>query len=87
MSKFSAVVYSRPRCMKCRATMKAISSMGIPVEEKQLDDFPEKQELMRQEGWMELPLVEVQLPDELVRWAGFSESSLNALRHLVRSAA
>lgn len=67
--------------------MKAISSMGIPVEEKQLDDFPEKQELMRQEGWMELPLVEVQLPDELVRWAGFSESSLNALRHLVRSAA
>lgn len=86
MSKFSAVVYSRPRCMKCRATMKAISSMGIPVEEKQLDDFPEKQDLMLENKWFELPLVEVQLPDELVRWAGFSESSLNALRYLVRSA-
>lgn len=87
MSKFSAVVYSRPRCMKCRATMKALIAMGVAVKELQLDDFPEKQELMVENKWFELPLVEVQLPDELVRWAGFSESSLNALRHLVRSAA
>lgn len=87
MSKFSAIVYSRPRCMKCRATMKALISMGVPVKELPLDDFPEKQDLMRQEGWMELPLVEVQLPDDVVRWAGMSSDDLDALRYLVRSAA
>ncbi|AKF28214.1 hypothetical protein YH66_11995 [[Brevibacterium] flavum] len=86
MSKFSAVVYSRPRCMKCRATMKALIAMGVPVKELQLDDFPEKQELMRQEGWLELPLVEVQLPDELVRWAGMSTENLDALKYLSKAA-
>lgn len=87
MSKFSAVVYSRPRCMKCRATMKALIAMGVPVKELQLDDFPEKQELMLENKWFELPLVEVQLPDELVRWAGMSSDDLDSLRYLVRSAA
>ena len=72
--------------MKCRATMKAISSMGIPVEEKQLDDFPEKQDLMLENKWFELPLVEVQLPDELVRWAGMSTENLDALKYLSKAA-
>ncbi|KIH73010.1 hypothetical protein SD36_12050 [Corynebacterium glutamicum] len=66
--------------------MKALIAMGVPVKELQLDDFPEKQELMRQEGWLELPLVEVQLPDELVRWVGMSTENLDALKYLSKAA-
>ncbi|ANE08644.1 glutaredoxin domain-containing protein [Corynebacterium glutamicum] len=80
---FSAVVYSRPGCMKCRATCKALTKMGVEVMSPQIDEHPEKVELMRSEGWLELPLVEVSTPDGVVRWAGMATENLNALKYLV----
>lgn len=80
---YSAVVYSRPGCMKCRATQKALVKMGVPVEVPQIDEHLDKVELMQEEGWLELPLVEVTMPEGLVRWAGMSAENLNALKYLV----
>ncbi len=80
---FSAVVYSRPGCMKCRATEKALTKMGVPVTSPQIDEHQEKVDLMKREGWLELPLVEVSTPDGVVRWAGMSAENLNALKYLV----
>lgn len=69
--------------MKCRATEKALSKMGVPVTSPQIDEHPEKVDLMKREGWLELPLVEVSAPDGVVRWAGMSAENLNALKYLV----
>ncbi|WP_268988732.1 glutaredoxin domain-containing protein [Corynebacterium glutamicum] len=76
-------MYSRPGCMKCRATCKALTKMGVEVMSPQIDEHPEKVELMRSEGWLELPLVEVSTPDGVVRWAGMATENLNALKYLV----
>ena len=83
MDGFSAVVYTRPGCMKCRATRKAFERMGVEVTSPQIDEHPDKVEFMRSEGWLELPLVEVTMPEGLVRWAGMSEANLNAMKYIV----
>lgn len=69
--------------MKCRATHKALVKMGVPVTSPQIDEHPEKVELMKREGWLELPLVEVSTPDGVVRWAGMSAENLSALKYLL----
>lgn len=85
MSSYSATVYSRPGCMKCRATARKITKLGVPVEVLQLDDHPDKQDLMRAEGWSSLPLVEVVTPEgETCRWSDMSTDDLDALAYVVK---
>lgn len=79
-----ATVYSRPGCMKCRATYRKIQAMGIPVAMKPLDDHPDRIDLMHSQGWMELPLVEVIVDGEEFTWAGMSQENLDALDYVVR---
>ena len=64
--------------MKCRATEKALTKMGVEVMSPQIDEHPEKVELMKREGWLE-----VSTPDGVVRWAGMATENLNALKYLV----
>lgn len=74
--------------MKCHVTAKRIRKMGVPVEVLQIDDYPEKQELMRSEGRMALPLVEVTTPEgEVCRWSDMSPADLDALAYVAEVAA
>lgn len=88
MSTYSAIVYSRPGCMKCHTTARKIKKIGVPVDVLQLDDHPDKQDIMRSEGWSSLPLVEVTTPEgETYRWNDLSVDDLAALDYLVKAAA
>lgn len=51
MNRYQATVYSRPGCMKCRVTARALANMGVDVTVLQLDDHPDKRELMKTHGW------------------------------------
>lgn len=82
---YQAIVYSRPGCMKCRATKAQLTKMGANVTEKQIDEHEDKVAIMRENGWLELPLVEVELPGEGVdRWSGLNTEKLEALRYLIK---
>lgn len=82
---YTATVYSRPNCMNCRVTARALTSMGIPTTTVQIDEYPFKLELMEAEGWKALPLVEVATPEgETLRWSGMSDKDLSALKYLIK---
>lgn len=83
--QYTATVYTRPGCMKCRATIRAISRMGIPVTVAQLDESPQAIKTMQANGWQTLPLVEVTAPDgEVMRWADMRKDDIDALAYLVK---
>lgn len=88
MTNYQAFVYSRPGCMKCRATARALTNMGVDVTVRQLDEHPFKRELMENHGWQELPLVELHGPNgDVMRWAGMSSRDLAAAKYLTRESA
>ena len=83
--QYTATVYTRPGCMKCRATIRAINRMGIPVTVAQLDESPQALDVMITNGWTTLPLVEVVAPDgEIFRWADMRKDDIDALAYLVK---
>ncbi|WP_312099023.1 glutaredoxin domain-containing protein [Corynebacterium dentalis] len=85
---YTATVYTRPGCMKCRATTRKLQQLGVFVTEEQLDDHPDKIQLMRDEERTALPLVEVVDPSgELFRWSDMSTTDLDALAFVITNAA
>lgn len=86
MSQYSATVWTRPGCMKCRATQRALTNLGVPVTMKPIDNDERALGIMADHGWAELPLVEVHGPDETFTWAGMQSNNLRALEYLVTEA-
>lgn len=78
----TATVYSRPGCMRCLTTIRALTHCGVIVQVRQLDDYPVKKVEMEMKGWQELPLVEVHdARGELVgTWSGFSQTHIDQLK-------
>lgn len=86
--QYTATVYTRPGCMKCKQTIRAITRMGIPVTVAQLDESPHALDVMITNGWTTLPLVEVTDPaGEVMHWSDMSTSNLDALKYLTKAAA
>lgn len=83
-NQYEATVYTRPGCMKCRATERALTKMGVPVTTTRIDHDERALGIMADHGWQELPLVEVQGPDDTFLWAGMSDINLSALRYLTQ---
>lgn len=85
MTTYRAAVYTRPGCMKCRATRRALERMGVEVTMSPIDDDERALGVMAKEGWQELPLVEVTTPEgETLRWAGLPVGALEAMQWLVK---
>lgn len=85
MTTYRATVYTRPGCMKCRATRRALERMGVEVTMSPIDDDERALGIMADHGWAELPLVEVHgsEPGETFTWAGMQDNNLRALEYLV----
>lgn len=79
--KYEAIIYSRPGCMRCRTTLRALTRMGVHCTERLIDDHEEALETMRNLHWTQLPLVEVTAPDGSVTMCcGMHTAELEALR-------
>ena len=78
----TATVYSRPHCVRCTTTIRALTHCGVVVQVRQLDDHPDKIKAMQQRGWQELPLVEVHDAhgDLVDTWCGFSQAHIDQLK-------
>ena len=52
-------IYSKPNCMSCNFTKKYLDDKGVPFEE--IDMFKDEKalKLLRDEGYAELPVVDI----------------------------
>lgn len=62
------VVYSKPSCVQCNATYRALDSKGIPYRVVDLSESPEALEYVKELGYTSAPVVVV---DDQDHWAGF----------------
>lgn len=75
----TAVVYTRPGCMRCRIVERALTKLGARVETKPIDDHPQALQLMVDNGWSELPLVVVTIEEWQHTWAGLRMNELHKI--------
>lgn len=62
------VVYSKPACVQCNATDRALENKGIPYRVVDLTQNPEALEYVQDLGYLQAPVVVV---DDQDHWSGF----------------
>lgn len=67
----TVTVYTKPACVQCRATYKALDDQGVPYRTVNLPEFPELAEAFREAGHMQAPVVVVERHGDTETWAGF----------------
>lgn len=60
-------VYSKPNCVQCTATYRALDAGGITYEVVDLSEEPAAFELVKQLGYLQAPVVVT----DTEHWAGF----------------
>jgi glutaredoxin-like protein NrdH len=70
-------VYSRPDCVQCTATYRALDRKGITYKPVDIDQTPGADELLRELGYLQLPVVIV--TGTLDGWSGFRPDCIDAL--------
>lgn len=68
MIRDELVVYSKPSCVQCTATYRALDSKGIPYRVVDLSENPDALEYVQDLGYLQAPVVVV---DDDDHWAGF----------------
>jgi len=61
-------VYTRPACVQCNATVKALDKAGISYEKIDVNEHPEARDYVLSLGYLALPVVHV---SPTVHSAGF----------------
>ncbi|MFD2839750.1 glutaredoxin-like protein NrdH [Populibacterium corticicola] len=78
----SVTVYSKPQCVQCDATYRALDKKGIEYTVVDLMQDPEAMELVRSLGHMQAPVVVTE--DE--HWSGFRPDAIARLATKVAAA-
>ena len=64
----TVTVYTKPSCVQCNATYRALDAKGIDYEVCDLTEDPVALERMKSLGYMQAPVVVV---DDQDHWSGF----------------
>lgn len=73
-------VYSKPSCVQCTATYRALDRAGIPYEIVDVSTDAEAMLFVKELGYAQAPVVYVEHPDGSVdHWSGFQPERLAAL--------
>lgn len=70
-------VYTRDNCQPCLATKRKLTQEGIEYREVNVDHTPGAGELLRGEGWRELPVVITEWADK--QWSGYRPDKIKEL--------
>lgn len=73
MSKIT--VYSKPNCVQCTATYRALNSKGIEYDVVDITEEPEALQYVKELGYMAAPVVVT----EEDHWSGFNPDKINSL--------
>ena len=64
----SVTVYTKPACVQCRATERALTKAGITFAEVDITTDEEAREYVLSLGYLQAPVVVI---DENTHWSGF----------------
>lgn len=67
MNKPEITVYSKERCVQCKATYRELGKRALEYTVVMLDDKPELVEQFREEGLLQAPIVDTGTE----KWSGF----------------
>lgn len=73
----TTTVYSKPGCVQCNATFRALDKAGVDYRTIDISQDAAALEHVRALGYMQAPVVE----NETVHWAGFRPDKINELPH------
>jgi glutaredoxin-like protein NrdH len=71
----SITVYSKPACVQCEATKRALDKKGLRYDVVDVTEDPEALALVRELGYLQAPVV---VADE-THWSGFRPDQITAL--------
>lgn len=71
----SVTVYTKPACVQCDATARALRKAGIPFATVDLTEDPAALELVKKMGHQQAPVVVT----DTESWAGFHPGRIKAL--------
>ena len=69
-------VYTKPACVQCNATFKALDKRGIEYQKIDVTENPEAREYVMSLGYLGAPVVYV---SPAVHWSGFRPDRLGRL--------
>lgn len=69
-------VYSKPRCVQCTATCRALDSANVAYRVVDLTQEPEALEYVQDLGYSQAPVVVI---DDQNHWSGFRPDKISAL--------
>lgn len=71
----SITVYTKPSCVQCNATYRALESKGLEYEVLDLSEDPAALERVKEMGYLQAPVVVTE--DE--HWSGFRPDKIDEL--------
>lgn len=83
MSITSITVYTKPSCVQCVATYRALDKAGITYDVVDLSQDTAARDYVMALGYLQAPVVFV---DESTHWSGFRPEKLKSLVRLAQSA-
>lgn len=72
-------VFTRPSCVQCTATFRALDSRGVSYESVDVTGDAEALERVKALGYLQAPVVVVEGDGGMVHWSGFRPDMLNQL--------
>lgn len=79
----TVTVYTKPACVQCNATYRALDKNGIEYKKVDISQDPQALEQIRELGFMQAPVVIT----ETDSWAGFRPDKIDELKAAVASVA
>lgn len=68
-------VYTKPACMQCKATFRALDKAGIPYTKVDVTEDPEARDYVMSLGYLQLPVV---ITGDS-HWSGFRPDRIESL--------
>ena len=53
------IVYSKPNCVRCEMAKRYLNDKGVPFEEVDVFENAEALQMLRDEGYSEMPIVDI----------------------------
>lgn len=84
-------IYSKPSCVQCNATYRALDALGLKYQIIDLTEHPDKMEHVKELGYLQAPVVvpsfDKIVTDEkgkrVVHWSGFRPDLIQQLKTLI----
>lgn len=72
----AVTVYTKPNCVQCKATFRALDKAGIDYTAVDISENPDARDYVMALGYLAAPVVVV---DENTHWSGYRDTRISAL--------